>query len=118
DIAMSLIGSSPVIFLDEPTAGLDPEARIEVWQERGGELPLPGPAEERLLWFVREAWPSPATGTSLVAGSLTASAHLSLTVESDRLIAFGDGMESDAVELVWGQTVRVGVAGVRLRLVS
>ena len=32
DIAMSLIGNSPVIFLDEPTAGLDPEARIEVWQ--------------------------------------------------------------------------------------
>uniref|UniRef100_A0AAU2W300 ATP-binding cassette domain-containing protein n=1 Tax=Streptomyces sp. NBC_00008 TaxID=2903610 RepID=A0AAU2W300_9ACTN len=31
DIAMSLIGNSPVIFLDEPTAGLDPEARIEVW---------------------------------------------------------------------------------------
>ncbi|MCT2582607.1 ABC transporter ATP-binding protein [Actinophytocola gossypii] len=32
DIAMSLIGNSPVVFLDEPTAGLDPEARIEVWQ--------------------------------------------------------------------------------------
>ncbi|SMD25156.1 ABC transporter ATP-binding protein [Kibdelosporangium aridum] len=31
DIAMSLIGNSPVIFLDEPTAGLDPEGRIEVW---------------------------------------------------------------------------------------
>ena len=31
DIAMSLIGDPAVIFLDEPTTGLDPQSRAEVW---------------------------------------------------------------------------------------
>ncbi|MEW2162151.1 hypothetical protein AB0912_04000 [Streptomyces sp. NPDC007084] len=89
-----------------------------VWQERGGGPALPGPTDQRLLWFVREAWPSPATGTSLVAGELNGTGRLCLTVESDRLIAFGDGMEGDAVQLTWGQTVRVGVSQTRLHLLN
>jgi ABC-2 type transport system ATP-binding protein len=32
DIAMSLVGTPAVIFLDEPTTGLDPEGRLEVWK--------------------------------------------------------------------------------------
>ncbi|MGW8575425.1 hypothetical protein [Streptomyces niveus] len=89
-----------------------------LWQERASALPLPGPADRRLLWFVREAWPSPTTGTSLVSGALTPTDRLRLTVESDRLIAFGDGMESDALTLTWGQTVHVGVSATRLRLLG
>ncbi|WEO94698.1 NAD(+)/NADH kinase [Streptomyces sp. FXJ1.172] len=89
-----------------------------VWQERSSRIALPSPTEDRLVWFVREAWPSPATGTTLVAGELADSTALTVTVESDRLIAFGDGIESDALQLTWGQTVRIGVCGQRLRLVG
>lgn len=86
-----------------------------VWQERHSTLALPAPADPRLVWFVREPWPSPATGTALTEGDL-AEAELSISVESDRLVAFGDGVEADALALSWGQRVTVGLAEQRLRL--
>ncbi|MCX4775513.1 hypothetical protein [Streptomyces sp. NBC_01264] len=89
-----------------------------LWLERGSSAGLPAPCERRLLWFVREAWPSPATGTTRVAGELGRGQGLRLTVESDRIVVFGDGMESDALELTWGQSVRLGIAGTSLHLVT
>ena len=32
DIAMSLVGDAPVVFFDEPTTGLDPKSRADMWQ--------------------------------------------------------------------------------------
>ena len=89
-----------------------------LWAERGSRLRLPAPSDPRLVWFVREAWPSPATGTSMVAGELGRRDGLRLTVESDRMVVFGDGMESDALELTWGQSVRLGVSDTTLNLVA
>jgi hypothetical protein len=84
--------------------------------ERHSALALPTPEDGRLAWFVREAWPSPTTGTTMTEG-LLATETLALEVLSDRLVVFGDGMENDSLELSWGQRVEVGLAAQTLALV-
>lgn len=85
--------------------------------ERHSNLLLPNPVEDKLAWFVREAWPSPATGTELTEGLLAAPAALYLTVESDQMVIFGDGIEADFVVASWGQRIQLHEGPVKLRLV-
>jgi NAD kinase len=85
--------------------------------ERGGR-PLPAPTDSRLAWFVREAWPSPMTGASLTEGVLDAGESLRLTVGSDQLVVFGDGMEEDRLTASWGQEITVQLGDRPLRLVA
>ena len=85
--------------------------------ERGGRA-LPAPTDPRLAWFVREAWPSPITGTSLTEGVLAAGEVLRATVASDQLVVFGDGMEGDRLTASWGQEITVRLGERPLRLVA
>ncbi len=70
-----------------------------------------------LAWFVREAWPSPATGTDLTSGALAPGDVLEVVVRSEALVAFGDGLEADRLTAAWGQTVQLTASDRRLRLV-
>jgi hypothetical protein len=87
------------------------------WLERHSDLRLPTPEDDSLAWFVREAWPSPATGTACTEGRCEPGQTVEIQVRSDRLVAFGDGIETDALELAWGQSVRITTAEEHLRLV-
>ena len=86
------------------------------WLERKSPLVLPAPQEGRLAWFVREAWPSPATGTAFTEGTLIAGQEMEVTAESDQLVLFGDGIEADTIPLSWGQSARLRLADGSLRL--
>lgn len=88
-----------------------------IWLERHSRLELPAPIDRALAWFVREAWPSPATGTSLTEGMLDPPQALTITAETDGLVVFGDGIETDRLIMAWGQRLTVGVADRSLRLV-
>jgi hypothetical protein len=85
--------------------------------ERDSQMQSPMPDDPGLTWFVREAWPSPATGTSWTAGLLAGDQKLSVVAEAENLVVFGDGLEADRLLTTWGQEVSIGVAPRCLQLV-
>lgn len=87
------------------------------WLERNSKLCLPQPTDPALCWFVREAWPSPATGTGLTEGLLQPDQELVIVAQSD-LVVFGDGIENDTLSLTWGQRATVRLAHRRVHLVA
>lgn len=85
-------------------------------RERLDTVALPGPTDPALVFFVREAWPSPTTGTTLTQGRIEPGEALELTSELDEGVVFGDGIEADRLEFRWGMRARIRVAEQRLRL--
>jgi hypothetical protein len=85
-------------------------------RDRAAPPELPGPLDQRLAWFVREAWPSPSTGTAWTQGLLEAGDALHLLAEGD-LVVFGDGLESDRLLAGWGERIAVRAAAQHLTLV-
>ena len=87
-------------------------------RQRGIEERLPEPEERRLIWFVREPWPSVTTGTDLEFGEIAEGDELVVTSElGEDGVIFADGIESDWVEFLDGQTVRISLAPGGLHLV-
>jgi hypothetical protein len=71
---------------------------------------LPGPASNELVFVVREPFPSPATGTSVVTGRIKPGSPLVVTSEmpsGGRI--FSDGVTEKAVEWTAGSKVTVSV---------
>lgn len=87
-------------------------------EQRGLDAPLPEPADARLAWFVREPFPSVATGTAINFGFVEAGAPLTLESEMDEGgVIFADGIEGDRLEFLTGQRCEISLAPERLRLV-
>ncbi len=81
------------------------------------QLPL-GPEERAVAFFVREPFPSVATGTTLRAGKLAAAPLTVTSRMNDGGVIFADGIEQDFLAFDWGRGVQLGPAAQTLHLIT
>ena len=104
DLAMSLVAEPPVLFLDEPTAGLDPRSRRDVWDAVSG-LADSGVTVLLTTQYLEEA--------DRLADRIA-------VLDDGRLIAEGTAQEltarvgTETVELFFADVEALGVAAVTL----
>jgi len=87
-------------------------------RSRKDALLLPAPEDRQLAFYVREAFPSNATGTSISSGLITDQEQLRVRSEmNEGGVIFGDGIEADYLEFNWGVQAGIRVAQQTLELV-
>lgn len=90
-----------------------------VHRQRRTDVVLPAPCEPRVTFFVREAFPSVATGTDVTDGELSTEEELEVISEmNEGGVIFGDGIEADRIDFHYGMRLSVRVARTRLCLVT
>lgn len=80
-------------------------------------LPL-GPEERAVAYFVREPFPSIATGTSMRSGKLTGQPLAVTSRMNDGGVIFADGIEQDFLAFDWGRRLSIGPAPQALHLIT
>lgn len=105
DLAMSLISNPPVIFLDEPTTGLDPRSRLTMWT---------------IIKKLSEAGTSILLTTQYMEEADNLANHI-VVIDNGKVIAEGDAktlkaqVGSDRVEIIIPKKVNIDDAVVALK---
>lgn len=86
--------------------------------EATGERVALDPQERAIAFFVREPFPSVATGTALRFGKLSGEGLSAVSRMNDGGVIFADGIEQDFLAFDWGRRVRLRPADRCLNLVG